>query len=124
MASANAYDVIVIGSGAGGGTLVHRLAPSRKRILLLERGDYVRREKDNRDSRAVNFEGKYQSKEVWKDSAGNDLHPHTNRCCLESVLSDRQVVELFHLQFVRLLCAGPDKGPLRHQRRLQPAFLF
>ena len=78
MASANAYDVIVIGSGAGGGTLVHRLAPSRKRILLLERGDYVRREKDNWDSRAVNFEGKYQSKEVWKDSAGNDLHPHTN----------------------------------------------
>ena len=25
------------------------------------------------------------------------------------VLSDRQVVELFHLHFVRLLCAGPDK---------------
>ena len=30
------YDVIVIGSGAGGGTLVHRLAPSGKRILLLD----------------------------------------------------------------------------------------
>jgi choline dehydrogenase-like flavoprotein len=33
----SAYDVIVIGSGAGGGTLIHRLAPSGKRILLLER---------------------------------------------------------------------------------------
>ena len=43
----NAYDVIVIGSGAGGGTLVHNLAPTGKRILLLERGDYVRREKEN-----------------------------------------------------------------------------
>ncbi|TMA11397.1 MAG: FAD-binding protein, partial [Deltaproteobacteria bacterium] len=38
---AHSYDVIVIGSGAGGGTLVHNLAPSGKRILLLERGDYV-----------------------------------------------------------------------------------
>jgi len=36
------YDVIVIGSGAGGGTLAHRLAPSGKRILLLERGDWLR----------------------------------------------------------------------------------
>ena len=35
----NAYDVIVIGSGAGGGTLVHTLAPSGKRFLLLERGN-------------------------------------------------------------------------------------
>ena len=78
MATDNSYDVIVIGSGAGGGTLVHRLAPSGKRILLLERGGYVAREKDNWDSRAVNLEGKYQTKEVWKDRAGNDLHPHTN----------------------------------------------
>jgi choline dehydrogenase-like flavoprotein len=37
----NSYDVIVIGSGAGGGTLVHRLAPSGKRILLLERGGWL-----------------------------------------------------------------------------------
>ena len=55
---ANSYDVIVIGSGAGGGTLVHTLAPSGKRILLLERGDYVRREKENWDSRAVNVNGR------------------------------------------------------------------
>jgi choline dehydrogenase-like flavoprotein len=32
------YDVIIIGIGAGGGTLAHRLAPSGKRVLLLERG--------------------------------------------------------------------------------------
>ena len=41
------YDVIVIGSGAGGGTLVKRLAPSGKRILLLERGDWLPREPQN-----------------------------------------------------------------------------
>ena len=39
--------MIVIGSGAGGGTLVHRLAPSGKRILLLERGDWLPREPQN-----------------------------------------------------------------------------
>ena len=43
----SSYDVIVIGSGAGGGTLVHRLASSGKRILLLERGDWLTREPQN-----------------------------------------------------------------------------
>src|SRR5207248_9664889 len=75
---ADSYDVIVIGSGAGGGTLVHRLAPTGKKILLLERGGYVPREKDNWEPRAVNLEGKYQTKEVWKDRNGDDPHPHTN----------------------------------------------
>jgi len=72
------YDVIIIGTGAGGGTLAHRLAPTGKRILLLERGDYVRREKENWDSRAVNLDGRYQTKEVWRDSEDRPLHPHTN----------------------------------------------
>jgi choline dehydrogenase-like flavoprotein len=74
----NAYDVIIIGTGAGGGTLAYHLAPSGKRILLIERGDYVRREKDNWSSRAVNVEAKYHTKEVWRDKAGKPLHPHTN----------------------------------------------
>ena len=53
------YDVIIIGSGAGGGTLAYRLASSGKRILILERGDYVPREKANWDSRAVAVEARY-----------------------------------------------------------------
>jgi len=72
------FDVIIIGTGAGGGTLANRLADSGKRILLLERGDYVPREKDNWDPRPVNLEGKYQTKEVWRDRDGKPLHPHTN----------------------------------------------
>ncbi len=72
------YDVIIIGSGAGGGTLFHRLAATGKRILLLERGDYVPREKDNWDPKAVNVEAKYNAKEVWHDRDGKPLHPHTN----------------------------------------------
>src|SRR5262249_37891899 len=72
------YDVIIIGSGAGGGTLAYALAPTGKSILILERGDYVRREKSNWDSRAVNVEGKYQTKDEWRDKNGKPLHPHTN----------------------------------------------
>lgn len=72
------YDVILIGTGAGGGTLAWKLAPSGKRILILERGGYVPREKQNWSPRLVNVEGRYQAKETWYDKAGKPLHPHTN----------------------------------------------
>jgi hypothetical protein len=75
MAENNRYDVIIVGSGAGGGTLAHKLAPTGKKILILERGGYVPREKDNWSPRAVNLEGKYQTKEVWHDKDGKELHP-------------------------------------------------
>jgi len=78
MSSSNHYDVIIIGSGAGGGTLAYRLAPSGKKILILERGDFVPREKANWDPKLVNVEGKYQTKEHWYDKDGKSLHPHTN----------------------------------------------
>lgn len=58
MAENNRYDVIIIGSGAGGGTLAHKLAPTGGKILILERGGYVSREKDNWSPHAVNLEGK------------------------------------------------------------------
>jgi choline dehydrogenase-like flavoprotein len=74
----NHYDVIIIGTGAGGGTLAYALAPTGKRVLMLERGDYVPREKENWDSRLVNAEGRYNTKETWRDSRGEELHPHTN----------------------------------------------
>jgi len=74
----NHFDVIIIGTGAGGGTLAHKLASSEKRVLLLERGGFVPREKDNWNPRAVNLEGKYQTKEKWHDKDGTELHPHTN----------------------------------------------
>ncbi len=76
--SANHYDVVIIGTGAGGGTLLWSLAPTGKRILVLERGDFVPREKDNWSSKAVNVDGKYATKEVWRDRDGKPLHPHTN----------------------------------------------
>ena len=74
------FDVIIIGTGAGGGTLAYTLAPLGKKVLLLERGDYVPRELDNWSPRAVNVHGKYQTKEIWKDENGKPLHPHINYC--------------------------------------------
>ena len=65
------YDVIIIGTGAGGGTLAHTLAPSGKRILLLERGDFLPREMDNWNPDAVFVDGKYISPDTWYDSRGH-----------------------------------------------------
>ena len=76
--STSHFDVIIIGTGAGGGTLAYRLAPTGARILLLERGDYVPREKDNWSSQAVNVAAKYHTRDVWTDTEGKPLHPHTN----------------------------------------------
>ena len=56
------YDFIIIGSGAGGGTLAYHLAPSGKKILLLERGPFVPREKENWNSLEVNARGRYNTK--------------------------------------------------------------
>src|SRR5471030_3011729 len=75
MARDRHYDIIIIGTGAGGGTLAYHLAPSGKRILLLERGGYLPREKANWDSRAVFVESMYRAQESWRDRAGNMFHP-------------------------------------------------
>jgi choline dehydrogenase-like flavoprotein len=72
------YDVIIIGTGAGGGTLAYALAPTGKRILLLERGDYVKRDKENWDSHYVVLEGKYHTTEPWYDPEGKEFHPATH----------------------------------------------
>ena len=48
--------MVIIGSGAGGGTMAHALAGSGARILILERGDFVPQEAENWDPAAV-----------WKD---------------------------------------------------------
>jgi choline dehydrogenase-like flavoprotein len=69
------YDVIVIGSGPGGASLAHSLAPTGKRILLLERGDYLPRSQKNWDSQTVFVDGAYQAPETWYSSRGEAFHP-------------------------------------------------
>ena len=72
------YDVIVIGSGAGGGTLLHRLAPSGKKILLLERGDWLPREPQNWLAQDVFVENRYVSPETWYDADGKAFQPQVH----------------------------------------------
>jgi choline dehydrogenase-like flavoprotein len=71
------YDLIIIGTGAGGGTLLYKLKDAGKRILVLERGGFLPREKANWDSKAVFQEERYHTEEVWKTKEGKDLHPGT-----------------------------------------------
>jgi choline dehydrogenase-like flavoprotein len=73
--SANHYDVIIIGSGAGGGTLALKLAPSGKRILILERGGYLPREKENWDATEVFVKNRYVSKDIWHDEDNKPFQP-------------------------------------------------
>lgn len=73
------YDLIVIGSGPGGGSLAHRLAPSGKRILILERGDYLPRETANWSSSEVFVHGRYQAKETWYGADGHAFAPGLHR---------------------------------------------
>lgn len=73
----NRYDIIIIGTGAGGGTLAYKLAPSGKKILILERGSFLPREKDNWNTKEVFQKDRYHTKEVWYDRDGNPLHPGT-----------------------------------------------
>ena len=71
------YDIIIIGTGAGGGTIAHTLADSGKDILILERGTFLPREKENWDTVAVFDKERYHTKEVWKTEGDKDLHPGT-----------------------------------------------
>ena len=73
--STSHYDVIIIGTGAGGGTLARALAPTKKKILILERGAFLPREKENWSSYAVNRQGRYKAKETWLDKSGQEFHP-------------------------------------------------
>jgi choline dehydrogenase-like flavoprotein len=69
------YDVIIIGSGAGGGTLARHLAPSGKSILILERGDWLKREQQNWDVEEVFIKNRYVPKETWYDKMGKPFQP-------------------------------------------------
>lgn len=74
----NSYDVIIIGTGAGGGTLARHLAPSGKRILLLERGGFLPREPENWSTAEVFVENRYISEDTWRDQHGKQFQPQVH----------------------------------------------
>jgi choline dehydrogenase-like flavoprotein len=74
------FDIIIIGSGAGGGTLAHALAGSSARILVLERGDFIPQEAENWDPEAVWKDLRYRTTERWLDRRGREFQPYTHFC--------------------------------------------
>ncbi|MGZ4278154.1 MAG: GMC oxidoreductase [Solirubrobacteraceae bacterium] len=107
------YDVIVIGTGAGGGTLARHLAPSGKRILLLERGDWLPREPQNWLARDVFVDNRYVSEDTWYDGAGKSFQPQVHYCV-------GGATKLYGAALYRLRKA--DFGLLHHHDGTSPAW--
>ncbi|WP_293187086.1 MULTISPECIES: NAD(P)-binding protein [unclassified Microcoleus] len=77
MATNTHYDAIIIGTGAGGGTLAYHLAASGKKILILERGSFLPREKENWSALEVYQRERYHTQEQWFDTNGKAFRPAT-----------------------------------------------
>lgn len=74
---ASQYDVVIVGSGAGGATLAQRLAPTGKNILILERGPHLPREAENWDPKAVWLQHRYRTTDQWLDRKGHPFTPNS-----------------------------------------------
>jgi choline dehydrogenase-like flavoprotein len=72
------YDIIIVGTGAGGGTIAHALARTPARLLVVERGDFVPQEDENWDPEAVWRHLRYQTDERWLDESGSEFRPYTH----------------------------------------------
>ena len=72
------FDIVVIGSGAGGGTIAHALSATGVPILIVERGDFVPQEAENWDPEAVWKQLRYQTREMWLDADGREFPPYSH----------------------------------------------
>ena len=72
------YDIIIIGTGAGGGTIAQALSQAAARILIVERGDFVPQEQENWDPEAVWKHLRYRTRERWLDDQGHEFVPYTH----------------------------------------------
>jgi choline dehydrogenase-like flavoprotein len=109
----SSYDVIIIGSGAGGGTLARRLAASDKRILLLERGDWLPREPQNWSTSDVFIDNRYISADQWYDAKGKAFQPQVHYFV-------GGATKLYGAALYRL--RREDFGELKHHDGISPAW--
>ncbi len=107
------YDVIIIGTGAGGGTLARHLAPSGKRILLLERGGWLPREPENWLTESVFVDNRYVSPDTWYDKDGRAFQPGVHYFV-------GGATKLYGAALYRL--RKEDFGELRHHDGISPAW--
>jgi choline dehydrogenase-like flavoprotein len=109
----DAYDVIIIGTGAGGGTLARHLAASGKRILLLERGDWLPREPQNWLAQDVFVDNRYVSEDTWYDDSGRPFQPQIHYFV-------GGATKLYGAALYRL--RAEDFGELEHHDGVSPAW--
>ena len=109
----DSYDVIIVGTGAGGGTLARHLAPSGKRILLLERGGWLPREPQNWDTSEVFVDNRYVSPDTWYDAGGKAFQPQIHYFV-------GGATKLYGAALYRL--RQEDFGELRHHDGISPAW--
>jgi choline dehydrogenase-like flavoprotein len=107
------YDVIIIGTGAGGGTLARHLAPSGKKILLLERGDWLPREPQNWLAQDVFVDNRYVSEDTWYDDKGKPFQPQIHYFV-------GGATKLYGAALYRL--RAEDFGELEHHDGVSPAW--
>jgi choline dehydrogenase-like flavoprotein len=112
MSPSQRYDAIVIGTGAGGGTLLSRLAPTGKRILVLERGPFLPRERENWDRSAI-ASGRYRAQLTWHDGEGKPFQPFTHHFVGGNT-------KMYGGALLRL--REHDFGEVRHHGGLSPAW--
>jgi choline dehydrogenase-like flavoprotein len=107
------YDVIIIGTGAGGGTLARHLAASGNKILLLERGDWLPREPQNWQAQDVFVDNRYVSPDTWYDEKGKPFQPQVHYFVGGST-------KLYGAALYRL--RPQDFGELHHHDGVSPAW--
>jgi choline dehydrogenase-like flavoprotein len=111
--SVETYDVVIVGTGAGGGTLARHLAPSGKRILLLERGGWLPREPANWLAQDVFVDNRYVSADTWYDGDGKAFQPQIHYFV-------GGATKLYGAALYRL--RAEDFGELRHHDGISPAW--
>ena len=109
----DSYDVIIVGTGAGGGTLARHLAPSGKKILLLERGDWLPREPQNWLAQDVFVDNRYVSEDTWYDEQGKAFQPQIHYFV-------GGATKLYGAALYRL--REKDFGELQHHDGVSPAW--
>ena len=109
----DSYDVIIVGTGAGGGTLARHLASSGKRILLLERGGWLPREPQNWSAADVFIDNRYISPDSWYDAEGKAFQPQIHYFV-------GGATKLYGAALYRL--RREDFGELKHHDGLSPAW--
>jgi choline dehydrogenase-like flavoprotein len=107
------YDVIIVGTGAGGGTLARSLAASGKRILLLERGDWLPREPQNWLAEEVFVNNRYVTEDTWYDEKGQAFQPQVHYYV-------GGATKLYGAALYRL--RAEDFGELQHHDGISPAW--